>query len=59
MTSVNAAKNYFDNLEAPLKEFVIYEELAHYPQFEEKEKFTLWLTKELQNRFLSTRALSI
>ncbi|MCL1699336.1 alpha/beta hydrolase [Lysinibacillus sp. Bpr_S20] len=52
MTSVNAAKNYFDKLEAPIKEFIIFEESAHYPQFEEKEKFTEWLNKtfnELQN----------
>ncbi|MCL1694503.1 alpha/beta fold hydrolase [Lysinibacillus sp. BPa_S21] len=52
MTSVNAAKNYFDKLEAPIKEFIIFEESAHYPQFEEKEKFTGWLNKtfnELQN----------
>lgn len=52
MTSVNAAKNYFDKLEAPIKEFVIFDESAHYPQFEEKEKFTVWLNKtfnELQN----------
>ena len=52
MTSVNAAKIYYDSLEAPVKEFIIFEESAHYPQFEEKEKFTVWLNKtfnELQN----------
>jgi len=52
MTSVNAAKNYYGSMEAPVKEFVIFEESAHYPQFEEKEKFTLWLNKtfdKLQN----------
>ena len=52
MTSVNAAKNYYDSLEAPVKEFIVFEESAHYPQFEEKEKFTVWLNKtfnELQN----------
>ena len=52
MTSVNAAKDYYSSLEAPVKEFVIFNESAHYPQFEEKEKFTEWLNKifdELQN----------
>ena len=52
MTSVNAAKNYYDSLEAPIKDFVIFEESAHYPQFEEKEKFNEWINKifdELQN----------
>lgn len=53
MTSVKAAKNYYDSLEAPVKELIIFEESAHYPQFEEKEKFAIWLNKtfnELQNR---------
>ena len=52
MTSVNAAKNYYDSLEPPIKDFVIFEESAHYPQFEEKEKFNEWINKifdELQN----------
>ena len=43
MTSVNAAKNYYESLEAPKKEFIVFEESAHYPQFEEKEKFNVWL----------------
>lgn len=43
MTSVNAAKQYFAALEAPVKEFVIFEKSAHYPQFEEKERFAEWL----------------
>ena len=43
MTSVKAAKDYFDTLEAPVKDFVIFEQSAHYPQFEEKEKFAAWL----------------
>lgn len=45
MTSVNAAKDYFDSLNAPVKEFIIFEESAHYPQFEEKEKFAVWLNE--------------
>ncbi|MFC9707318.1 alpha/beta fold hydrolase [Paenibacillus sp. NPDC056933] len=43
MTSVNAARDYFDELEAPEKDFVVFEESAHYPQFEEKERFAAWL----------------
>ncbi|MFJ7668961.1 alpha/beta fold hydrolase [Lysinibacillus sp. NPDC097195] len=45
MTSVNAAKKYYDSIEAPVKEFIIFEESAHYPQFEEREKFNIWLNK--------------
>ncbi|MCM3042091.1 alpha/beta hydrolase [Paenibacillus motobuensis] len=43
MTSYNAAKKYFDMLEADQKEFISFEESAHYPQFEEKEKFYKWI----------------
>jgi len=43
MTSVNAAREYFDMLEAPKKEFVIFKQSAHYPQFEEEELFAEWL----------------
>jgi len=45
MTSVRAAKDYFDALEAPVKEFVVFEQSAHYPQFEEKEKFAAWFNQ--------------
>lgn len=45
MTSVNAAREYFNVLEAPKKDFVIFEKSAHYPQFEEKELFADWLNK--------------
>lgn len=43
MTSSNAAKNYFDMIEANKKEFITFEQSAHYPQFEEKEKFYEWM----------------
>jgi pimeloyl-ACP methyl ester carboxylesterase len=43
MTSSQAAKNYFDRLEAEQKEFVVFEQSAHYPHFEEKEKFNEWM----------------
>ncbi|MFT9820354.1 alpha/beta hydrolase, partial [Lysinibacillus sp. NPDC056185] len=42
-TSSNAAKKYFDMIEADKKEFIAFEQSAHYPQFEEKEKFYEWM----------------
>lgn len=45
MTSLNAAKAYYDKLEASEKNFVVFENSAHYPQFEEKELFADWLKK--------------
>lgn len=45
MTSVNEARKYLDELKAPLKEFVVFGQSAHYPQFEEKEKFAQWLNE--------------
>ena len=46
MTSVNAARAYFDVLKAPKKDFVIFHKSAHYPQFEEKELFDKWLNEK-------------
>lgn len=43
MTSSNAAKNYFDKIEADTKEFIPFDKSAHYPQYEEKEKFHEWM----------------
>ncbi|WP_145147054.1 alpha/beta fold hydrolase [Paenibacillus xylanexedens] len=43
MTTANAARDYFDVLDAPIKDFIVFNESAHYPQFEEKEKFVHWL----------------
>lgn len=43
MTSYHAAKKYFDMIEANKKEFITFEQSAHYPQFEEKEKFYEWM----------------
>ncbi|MBS4197339.1 alpha/beta fold hydrolase [Lederbergia citri] len=43
MTSVNAAKTYFHQIEAPVKDFIIFDKSAHYPQFEQKELFADWL----------------
>ena len=47
--SSKAAKNYFDSITSPEKEFILYSESAHYPQFEEKEKFAEWLIKKFSN----------
>lgn len=43
MTSAKAAKTYFDQIDASKKEFITYDQSAHYPQFEEKEKFSKWM----------------
>ncbi|MUG47938.1 alpha/beta hydrolase [Paenibacillus woosongensis] len=43
MTSAKSAKAYFDQIEASSKEFITYEQSAHYPQFEEKETFSKWM----------------
>lgn len=43
MTTYNEAKKYFDMIEANKKEFITFEQSAHYPQFEEKEKFYEWM----------------
>ena len=45
MTSTNAAKAYYDTLDAPIKDFVVFEHSAHYPQFEEETLFADWLIK--------------
>jgi L-proline amide hydrolase len=45
MTSTSAAKTYYEQIEAPLKDFVQFEQSAHYPQFEEKELFAEWLNQ--------------
>lgn len=45
-TSAKAAKNYLDSIKAPEKEFVLYSKSAHYPQFEEEEKFAEWMIKK-------------
>lgn len=44
MTSSDAAEAYFDQIKAEHKEFISYEKSAHYPQFEEKQKFYEWMS---------------
>ncbi|WP_314587455.1 alpha/beta hydrolase [Paenibacillus terrigena] len=42
-TSSHAARSYFDRIEADHKEFIAFEQSAHYPQFEEKDRFYQWM----------------
>lgn len=46
MTSTNIARKYFVELKAPEKEFVLFEKSAHFPQFEENEKYTDWMREK-------------
>ena len=43
MTSTAAAQDYFNSIEAPHKEFIVYEQSAHYPQLEETDVFSNWM----------------
>ena len=44
MTSPESAQDYLNNLTGEgEKEFILFEESAHYPQFEEKNKFYMWM----------------
>ena len=44
MTSPESAQNYLDNITGEgIKEFILFEESAHYPQFEEEQKFHQWM----------------
>lgn len=45
MTSMNSAKQYLQFIQAPKKKLVVFEKSAHYPQFEEKEKFANWMNE--------------
>lgn len=45
LTPVKTAKAYFDSIVAPVKEFIIFDESAHYPHFEEKQKFYDWINE--------------
>ncbi|WP_445683486.1 alpha/beta fold hydrolase [Sporosarcina sp. FSL W7-1283] len=49
MTTSNAAKKYFDTIEAESKYFVPFEKSAHYPHLEEKEKFHEWMSDTFIN----------
>ena len=44
MTSPEVAEEYLKSITGEgEKEFVLFDESAHYPQFEEKEKFCSWM----------------
>ena len=49
MTSTNSAKAYYDHVKAPIKDFIVFEKSAHYPQFEEKIVFVDWLIQTWKN----------
>lgn len=46
LTSALQAEKYFNNIEASEKEFILYDNSAHYPQFEEKDKFTKFMIEK-------------
>lgn len=46
MTSTKIAGKYLEEIQAPEKEFVLFEKSAHFPQFEEKEKYMEWMVKK-------------
>lgn len=50
MTSHHSAKAYFNQISAPNKKFVTFTKSAHYPQFEEQEKFSQLLRKIYQEQ---------
>ena len=51
MTSPEVAEEYLNSLTGEgAKEFVLFNESAHYPQFEEKEAFAKWMTDTFGNR---------
>ena len=43
-------KEYFNQIEAPYKEFITFEKSAHFPQFEEADRFNKLLCKILKNK---------
>jgi pimeloyl-ACP methyl ester carboxylesterase len=47
VTATGVAKKYFDLIDAPRKEFVIFENSAHLPDFDEPEKFQQEIIKRL------------
>lgn len=50
MATSKTAKKYFNTIEAKQKEFVTFERSAHYPQFEEKERFNEWMNDTFINK---------
>ncbi len=49
MTSPEAAEEYLQNIKGDgEREFVLFEDSAHYPQFEEKEEFGKWMREKFR-----------
>ena len=42
-------KEYFEKLQAPKKEFITFENSAHFPPFEESEKFNAWMIENFSS----------
>ncbi|WP_103068820.1 alpha/beta fold hydrolase [Aquimarina sediminis] len=51
ITNYSIAKEYYDKLNAPKKKFYTFENSAHFPAFEEPEKFNNILINEILNEF--------
>ncbi|MNJ76563.1 hypothetical protein D3C77_738720 [compost metagenome] len=49
MTSSHAAKVFFDEINADQKQFISYEQSAHYPHYEEKQRFFDWMVETFIN----------
>ena len=52
LTPIQNANNYLNTIKAPAKEFVVFEDSAHFPHFEEKENFYRLLMELYKNDFL-------
>ena len=51
MTSPETAEDYLKSITGEgIKEFVLFEESAHYPQFEEEERFARWMVETFGKR---------
>ena len=48
ITTLKAAEDYFNQIQSPHKELIIYQKAAHYPHLEEPKRFDTWL----KNTFL-------
>jgi proline iminopeptidase len=47
LTNFSVAEKYFDVLKAPKKEFIVFEKSAHFPPFEEPEKFNTFMINRI------------
>ncbi|GGH60592.1 alpha/beta hydrolase [Paenibacillus silvae] len=49
MTTLKEADIYLNKLKAPRKELIVFHHSAHYPQFEENDRFTTWLYEHFKS----------